>query len=64
MKVYHLAITVLVMACALSLDVSAAGMTAYDIVKKSEDLLDQPRTAGPTCSWSSSTRRARSGSGP
>jgi hypothetical protein len=43
MKVYHLAITVLVMACALSLDVSAAGMTAYDIVKKSEDLLDQAK---------------------
>ena len=43
MKWYHLAITVLVMVCALAVDVSAAGMTAYDIVKKSEDLLDQAR---------------------
>ncbi|HPE45687.1 MAG TPA: outer membrane lipoprotein-sorting protein [Deltaproteobacteria bacterium] len=43
MKWYHLAITVLVMVCALAVDVSAAGMTAYDIVKKSEDLLDQAK---------------------
>jgi outer membrane lipoprotein-sorting protein len=43
MKLHYLGIATIVMVCALGASASAADMTAYDIVKKSEDLLDQAK---------------------